>query len=46
LNESGETPARVPDLKKMKAGIGFIGDFEDVKRLGEMRKSLHKGGQG
>jgi hypothetical protein len=22
----------------------LIGDFEDVKRLGEMLKSLHKGG--
>jgi len=29
----------------MKACIELIGDFEDVKRLVEMLKGLHKGGQ-
>lgn len=31
LHESGETPNHVPDLKKMKARIEVVGDFEDLK---------------
>ena len=41
LNESGETPKEnLPDLKKMKARIEFIGDFEDVKKVKELLKQL------
>src|ERR1035437_2807592 len=44
LHESGDTSAQVPDLKKMKARIEFIGDFEDVKTIAEMVKRLSSGG--
>ena len=41
MNESGETPKEnLPDLKKMKARIEFIGDFEDVKKVKELLKQL------
>jgi hypothetical protein len=33
LHETGETPSNIPDLKKFKARIEFIGDSEEVKRL-------------
>jgi hypothetical protein len=38
LNESGETPAQIPDLHKMKARIEFVGDFEDLKAITEILK--------
>jgi hypothetical protein len=40
LHESGATPAQVPDLKKMRARIEFVGDFEDVKKVSELLKQL------
>jgi hypothetical protein len=41
LNESGETPtANIPDLRKMKARIEVVGDFEDLKKVAEMLKRL------
>jgi hypothetical protein len=39
LHESGETPSQVPDLKKMRARIEVICDFEDLRRLAEVLKS-------
>jgi hypothetical protein len=43
LHESGDTPKEnLPDLKKMKARIEFIGDFEDVKKVVEFVKQLAK----
>jgi hypothetical protein len=42
LHESGETPVQTPDLKKMKARIEVIGDFEDLKTLVEMLKGFQK----
>ena len=40
LHESGATPAQVPDLKKMRARIEFVGDFEDVKKVSELLKQF------
>jgi hypothetical protein len=40
LAESGETPAQIPDLKKMKARIEVIGDFEDLKKISAILKEL------
>ena len=33
----------IPDLKKMKARIEFIGDFEDVRKIRDVIKSLSNG---
>jgi hypothetical protein len=33
FHESGDTPNHVPDLKKMKARIEVVGDFEDLRKL-------------
>jgi hypothetical protein len=43
LYESGDTPAQVPDIRKMKARIEVIGDFEDSKKLSELLKQLSPG---
>jgi hypothetical protein len=42
LHESGETPNQLPDLKKMKARIEVVGDFEDLKTIAGMLKSLQR----
>ena len=43
LHESGETPTQnIPDLKKMKARIEVIGDFQDLKTLADLLKKLTK----
>jgi hypothetical protein len=39
LHESGETPIQ-PNLSKMKARIEVIGDFEDLKKVMAVLKSL------
>jgi hypothetical protein len=41
LHEDGETPNHT-NLTKMKARIEFIGDFDDIKRVKELLKSLSK----
>jgi hypothetical protein len=42
LHESDGTPAQIPGLKKIKARIEIICDFEDLKRLTELLKALMK----
>jgi hypothetical protein len=39
LHESGETPVQ-PNLHKMKARIEVIGEFEDLKKVANLLKSL------
>jgi hypothetical protein len=39
LHESGEASVR-PNLTKFRARIEFIGDFEDVKKIKEVLRSL------
>ena len=39
LHESGEVSVR-PNLTKFRARIEFIGDFEDVKKIKEVLRSL------
>jgi hypothetical protein len=43
LHEDSGKPADLPDLKKMKARIEFIGDFEDVRKIRDVIKSLSTG---
>jgi len=33
LQEQGPSPAHIPDLKKMKAKIEIVADFDDLKKL-------------
>ena len=40
LQESGDPPATTPDLKKIRAWVEFVGDFEDVKKLSALLKEL------
>jgi hypothetical protein len=40
LNESGDTPAQIPDIKKMKARIELVGDFEDLKKITALLKEI------
>ena len=35
-------PQPVPDLKKMKARVEFVGDFEDVKKVSTLMKEASK----
>jgi hypothetical protein len=42
LHESGETPVQIPDLKKMKAKIKIVADFEDLKKNAEILKQMKK----
>jgi hypothetical protein len=44
LDESGETPTNVPNIRKSKARIVSLGDFEDVKKVAETVKRLSHGG--
>ena len=43
LHESGETPTTPPYIRKMRARIKFVGDFEDVKNVSDMLKRLNSG---
>jgi hypothetical protein len=36
------TPAHTPDLKKMKAKIEIVADFEDLKEIAEILKQMKK----
>jgi hypothetical protein len=40
LHESGDTPTHIPDLKKMKARIEVVGDFEDLKKVAAVLREL------
>jgi hypothetical protein len=42
LHESGETPLQIPDIKKMKARIEVVGDFEDLKEVVDLIKQLQR----
>jgi hypothetical protein len=42
LDESGDMPAEIFDLKKMKVRIEVIGDFEDLKKIRELLQPLAK----
>ena len=42
LNKSGDTPSQVPDIRKIKARIEFLGDFDDVKKISDILKELAK----
>jgi hypothetical protein len=42
LEKAINQPQAIPDLKKMKARIEFIGDFDDVKKVVEFVKQLGK----
>jgi hypothetical protein len=40
LHESGETPASLPDLSKMKAQIEIVGEFTDFKEVMRLIEQL------
>jgi hypothetical protein len=40
LREPGETPDKIPNLKKMKPRIEAIADYEDLKMIAAMLEDL------
>ena len=42
MQEEGSTPPHTPDLKKMKAKIEIVADFEDLKEIAEILKQMKK----